>query len=79
MKYSRSAITQLTKWYKQVLIKCAVLNAAIFIGAFGIPSVADATEINQNGVPFKRQRISLIQPAVIFGILLTKQLMVREM
>ena len=53
MKYSRSAITQLTKWYKQVLIKCAVLNAAIFIGAFGVPAVADATEINQNGVPFQ--------------------------
>lgn len=29
MKYSRSAIKQLTKWYKQILIKCAVLNAAI--------------------------------------------------
>lgn len=53
MKYSRSAITQLTRWYKQVLIKCAILNAAIMTGAFGAPAVADATEINQNGVPFQ--------------------------
>ncbi len=53
MKYSRSAITQLTRWYKQVLIKCAILNAAIMAGTFGAPAVADATEINQNGVPFK--------------------------
>ena len=53
MKYSRSAITQLTRWYKQVLIKCAILNAAIMAGTFGAPTVADATEINQNGVPFK--------------------------
>ena len=53
MKYSRSAITQLTRWYKQVLIKCAILNAAIMAGTFGAPAVADATEINQSGVPFK--------------------------
>ncbi|MBQ8672259.1 MAG: filamentous hemagglutinin N-terminal domain-containing protein [Alphaproteobacteria bacterium] len=53
MKYSRSAITQLTRWYKQVLIKCAILNAAIMTGTFGAPAVADATEINQNGVPFQ--------------------------
>ena len=53
MKYSRSAITQLTRWYKQVLIKCAILNAAIMAGTFGAPAVADATEINQNGVPFQ--------------------------
>ncbi len=53
MKYSRSAITQLTRWYRQVLIKCAILNAAIMAGTFGAPAVADATEINQNGVPFQ--------------------------
>ena len=32
MKYSNTAITQLTRWYKQVLIKCAILNAAILVG-----------------------------------------------
>ncbi|MBO6280891.1 MAG: leukotoxin LktA family filamentous adhesin [Alphaproteobacteria bacterium] len=53
MKYSRSAITQLTRWYRQVLIKCAILNAAIIAGTFGAPSVAEATDINQNGVPFQ--------------------------
>ena len=53
MKYSRSAITQLTRWYRQVLIKCAILNAAILIGTFGAPNAAKATEINQNGVPFQ--------------------------
>jgi len=53
MKYSRSAITQLTRWYRQVLIKCAILNAAIMAGTFGMPTVADATEINQSGVPFQ--------------------------
>ena len=53
MKYSRSAITQLTRWYRQVLIKCAILNAAILVGSFGTPAVAEASDINQNGVPFK--------------------------
>lgn len=53
MKYSRSAITQLTRWYRQVLIKCAILNAAIMAGTFGAPTIAEATEINQNGVPFQ--------------------------
>ncbi|HCU58816.1 MAG TPA: hypothetical protein DIC64_02420, partial [Alphaproteobacteria bacterium] len=32
MKYSRTAITQLTRWYKQVLIKCAMLNAMVLAG-----------------------------------------------
>ena len=53
MKYSRSAITQLTRWYRQVLIKCAILNATIMAGTFGAPAIAEATEINQNGVPFQ--------------------------
>ena len=53
MKYSRSAITQLTRWYRQILIKCAILNAAVMVGAIGIPAMADASEINQDGVPFK--------------------------
>ena len=53
MKYSRSAITQLTRWYRQVLIKCAILNAAVMVGSIGMPAVADASEINQDGVPFK--------------------------
>ncbi|MBQ4400143.1 MAG: leukotoxin LktA family filamentous adhesin, partial [Alphaproteobacteria bacterium] len=53
MKYSRSAITQLTRWYRQILIKCAILNATIMAGTFGMPAVADATEINQSGVPFQ--------------------------
>ncbi|MEE6206858.1 MAG: leukotoxin LktA family filamentous adhesin [Alphaproteobacteria bacterium] len=53
MKYSRSAITQLTRWYRQILIKCAILNAAVMVGAIGMPAMADASEINQDGVPFK--------------------------
>ena len=57
MKYSRSAITQLTRWYRQVLIKCAILNAAIMAGTFGAPAIAEATEINQNGVPFQTLKI----------------------
>ena len=42
MKYTRSAITQLTRWYKQVLIKCAYLNAAILAGAIMVPTAANA-------------------------------------
>ncbi len=53
MKYSRSAITQLTRWYRQVLIKCAILNAAVMTVTFTAPTVAEATEINQSGVPFQ--------------------------
>ena len=40
VKYSRSAITQLTKWYRQVLIKCAILNAAVMVVSFGTPALA---------------------------------------
>ncbi len=55
MKYSRTAITQLSKWYKQVLIKCALFNATIFMGFSSAPMVANASEINQNGVPYKTE------------------------
>ena len=44
MKYSRSAITQLTRWYKQVLIKCAILNAVVAAVSFSAP--ASASEIS---------------------------------
>ncbi|MBR1648384.1 MAG: leukotoxin LktA family filamentous adhesin, partial [Alphaproteobacteria bacterium] len=43
MKYSRSAITQLTKWYRQILIKCAILNAAVMTVSFG--GTAQASDI----------------------------------
>jgi len=46
MKYTRSAITQLTRWYKQVLIKCAYLNAAILAGAIMLPAAANADYSN---------------------------------
>lgn len=51
MKYSRSTITQLTRWYKQVLIKCAILNAAVLLGAVATPTAANATtsDIDING------------------------------
>ena len=43
MKYSRSAITQLNKWYKQVLIKCALLNAAVFVMTGSLATNANAS------------------------------------
>ncbi|MBO6290450.1 MAG: hypothetical protein J6N45_09060, partial [Alphaproteobacteria bacterium] len=50
MKYSRSAITQLTRWYKQILIKCAILNTAVMTLSFGAPaSASDITGITPNG------------------------------
>ena len=42
MKYSNTAITQLTRWYKQILIKCAIFNAAILLGGAVIASPAMA-------------------------------------
>ncbi len=42
MRYTRTAITQLSRWYKSVLIKCAIFNAAVFIGAVGISGNAKA-------------------------------------
>ena len=45
MRYTRTAITQLSRWYKSVLIKCAIFNAAVFIGAVGISGNASAAEI----------------------------------
>ena len=42
MKYSRTAITQLKRQYKSVLLKCAMLNAMIMIGAVGFASSAKA-------------------------------------
>ncbi|MBP1532072.1 MAG: hypothetical protein ILA52_01055, partial [Alphaproteobacteria bacterium] len=41
MKYSKSAITQLSKWYKNILIKCAIANMAIFVGFAAVPARAD--------------------------------------
>ena len=67
MKYSRTAITQLSKWYKQILIKCAIFNAAIFAGALAVPMVANASEINQNGVPYKTET-TITQNNNIFNI-----------
>lgn len=40
MKYSRTAITQLNKWYKSVLVKCAIFNAALLVG-FALPAQAE--------------------------------------
>ena len=45
MRYSRSAITQLTKWYKSVLIKCALLNAAFFVSMGAVNANAAAPTI----------------------------------
>ncbi|MBQ9271486.1 MAG: autotransporter domain-containing protein [Alphaproteobacteria bacterium] len=45
MRYSRSAITQLTKWYKSVLIKCALLNAAFFVSMGAVNANASAPTI----------------------------------
>ena len=42
MRYTRTAITQLSKWYRNILIKCAIFNAAVFIGAVGISGNAEA-------------------------------------
>ena len=42
MRYTRTAITQLSKWYRNILIKCAIFNAAVFIGAVGISGNAKA-------------------------------------
>ena len=42
MRYTRTAITQLSKMYKSVLIKCAIFNAAVFVGAVGISGNANA-------------------------------------
>lgn len=67
MKYSRTAITQLSKWYRQVLIKCAIFNATIFVGFSSAPMVVNASEINQNGVPYKTET-TITQNNNIFNI-----------
>lgn len=42
MKYSKTAITQLTRWYKSVLTKCAILNAVVFASmALATPAGAE--------------------------------------
>ena len=45
MRYTRTAITKLTKWYKNVLIKCAILNASVFLGATLNPVEVNALEV----------------------------------
>ena len=67
MKYSRTAITQLSKWYRQVLIKCAIFNATIFVSFSSAPMVANASKINQNGVPYKTET-TITQNNNIFNI-----------
>ena len=42
MRYTRTAITQLSRWYRNILIKCAIFNAAVFIGTVGISGNAEA-------------------------------------
>lgn len=44
MRYTRTAITQLSKWYRNILIKCAIFNAAVFIGAVGFSGNVSAAE-----------------------------------
>jgi len=46
MKYSKTALNQLNRWYRQILIKCALFNAAILLGAVG--SANAATDIVMN-------------------------------
>ena len=44
MRYTRTAITQLSRWYKSVLIKCAIFNAAMFLGSVGFSGNVSAVE-----------------------------------
>ena len=44
MRYTRTAITQLSRWYKSVLIKCAIFNAAVFLGSVGFSGNVSAAE-----------------------------------
>lgn len=44
MRYTRTAITQLSRWYKSVLIKCAIFNAAMFLGSVGFSGNVSAAE-----------------------------------
>ena len=53
MKYSNTAITQLKRWYKQVLTKCAILNAIALAGAALIAAPAMATDLTVNPGTFK--------------------------
>ena len=50
MKYSRSAITQLTRWYKQILLKCAAINAIVLVGC----SPALAGQIPESDLPISQ-------------------------
>ena len=44
MRYTRTAITQLSKWYRNILIKCAIFNAAMFLGSVGFSGNVSAAE-----------------------------------
>lgn len=48
MKYSKTAITQLTRWYKSVLTKCAILNAVVF-ASMALATPAGAYVFPANG------------------------------
>ena len=58
MKYSKSTITQLKKWYKSVLLKCALINAGLIIGASTI-APAIATESAFTGIVPYGEEITL--------------------
>ena len=51
MRYTRSAITELTRLYRDVLIKCAMFNAAVFVGVAGLASGAAAEQIQDGDFP----------------------------
>ena len=46
MKYSNTAITQLTRLYKSILVKCAIFNAAILMSSAFVVAPAMAEQIS---------------------------------
>ena len=61
MKSSRSAIAFLAN----IIVRCYL--CAIVVGSVGVPTIALASEINQNGVPFQTAT-SIEQNGNIFNI-----------
>lgn len=61
MKYSNTTIKELTAQYRAVLKKCAILNAAVLMGAFvAMPAVAD--DLTQRTAVSSAENITLTDP-----------------
>ena len=68
MKYSKTALKELTARYRDVLRKCAFLNAIILMGAaLSTPAMADTVEAKVGDVEYATLKEAIVSDAARNG------------